>query len=140
MKQWKKYYNGIVTITAVHTVIVMAYKIYVHYRSNKLTYINKRDFYNSVTPYKIFDFTNSWDKLSLIEFESTDKKSETGFFEYKGILFTLSHKNNSNEYTLSIDVEACKKLNKKVDIIAEKFIESINFSAIPVIWINPKKL
>lgn len=142
MTDWKKYYYRFVGGASVNAAAFIAYRLYVHYRKNKLNFLKSDDFTpKDSLPYKVLDFNNHMDKLSLIEFEKID--DELGamtacFFEYKTILFGLSRYDDyePNTYTLWVDVEGCIENDKVPKDIADKFIEVIGFKDVPAKWVN----
>lgn len=142
MINWKKYYNNFVTITSIHAAAFMAYRLYVHYRQNRLNYLTSDDFKEKdLLPFKTFNFSSHPEHLALIHWEEINDAlgaAKAAFFEYKGIIFTLTHygTDKDNHYTLWIDVESCKKDKKNPNDIAEKFIEAIGFKSVPVTWFN----
>lgn len=142
MINWKKYYNSFVAITSIHAVAYTAYKLYVHYRDNKLNYIDSDDFTAKDTvAYKTFDFTHHMDKMVLLKFENIQDnlgQAQAAFFEYRKVIFTLAHytDDEKNHYTLWLDVKSCEENKKDATIISEKFIEAIGFQDVPVVWFN----
>ena len=145
MTDWKKYYLRFVGSAALNAGIFTAYRLYVHYRKNKLTYLELKDFkpYNAYA-YKMLDFKGQEDTLDLINFDTVDDdlgEMQIAVFKYKDVFCSLYRYKDGNykpkEYTLNIDIKGCADNNKTFKQVGEGFIQAIGFKEVNVTWINP---
>ena len=146
MTDWKKYYLRFVGSAALNAGIFTAYRLYVHYRKNKLTFLNLEDFKAYDTyPYKILDFNGQEDKLNLLKFENVDDDlgtMEIATLKYKDVFCSFHRylKGNigKNQYTLKIDIQSCADNRKTFSQIGEGLIKALGFETAKVTWKNNK--
>jgi len=136
----KKYYQNFVTLTSIHAAAFMAYRLYVHYRKNKLNYILRDDFKERDSlAYQTFNLKEYLETNPLVEFESIEDSlggAKAAYFEYRGVIFSLIHYDSDkpDEYTLWVDIETCKTNKINLAEISEKFISALGLKH--VVWIN----
>ena len=145
MADWKKYYLRFVGSAALNAGIFTAYRLYVHYRKNKLTYLKLDELQPYFAyPYKTYDFKGTESTLAIISFDSVDDdlgEMQIAGFKYKDVFCSLYRYkegySKATEYTLNIDVKGCADNNKTFEQVGEGFIKALGFENTTVTWVNP---
>jgi hypothetical protein len=144
MIDWKKYYSNFMKVSSINAGLFVAYRLYSHYRKNKLTYIEPDDYTPYLNqPYQVLDFTLHTNRLHALDFKSFEDDLGgylISCFQYKNIYFSLVKYENLSEphYTVNIDMGGCVDADKDPEDVCVQFINALDLNNIPVLWSNPE--
>lgn len=144
MVNWKNYYSNFMKISSVNAGLFVVYRLYYHYRKNKLTYIEQDDYTPKLNqPYQVLDFTNHINNLNTLDFKKFNNGSGgyvISCFQYKNIYFSIVKYENLVEphYTVNVDMSGCVDADREPNEICLQFINALDLNEIPVLWSNPE--
>jgi len=142
MEKWQKYYLRFLGGATLNMSIFVAYRLYMHYLKNKLTFVEQKDFKAiQIEPYCLIDFSSKTELLDLLDFTHMDDdlgERKCSFFKYKNVFVLLSRFESykDNEYSVYIDVPGCLENNKTPSEIGQAFLEATQFNQADILWKN----